>query len=78
MTGGELHVNSIAAGAPKDVQEKYGQPRDEDFFKDLFKDPPALCGQTCAWLATGEGKELRGLYIGKIHNPVENTTSVDN
>ncbi|KAK7190967.1 hypothetical protein DPSP01_009168 [Paraphaeosphaeria sporulosa] len=52
-----------ASGAPKDVQEKYGNPKDEEFFKSLFKDPPILCGQTCAWLATGEGKDLRGLYI---------------
>ncbi|KAL1612288.1 hypothetical protein SLS60_000512 [Paraconiothyrium brasiliense] len=54
-----------ASGAPKDVQEKYGNPKDEEYFKGLFKDPPILCGQTCAWLATGEGKDLRGLYIGK-------------
>ncbi|KAF1967582.1 short chain dehydrogenase/reductase-like protein SDR [Bimuria novae-zelandiae CBS 107.79] len=52
-----------ASGAPKDVQEKYGNPKDEEYFKELFKDPPVLCGQTCAWLATGEGKDLRGLYI---------------
>lgn len=32
-------------------------------FKTLFKDPPELCGQTCAWLASGRGKELRGLYL---------------
>ncbi|KAJ4294556.1 hypothetical protein N0V90_008247 [Kalmusia sp. IMI 367209] len=52
-----------ASGAPKDVQEKYGNPKDEEYFKGLFKDPPVLCGQTCAWLATGEGKDLRGLYL---------------
>jgi hypothetical protein len=47
------------------VLDKYGDVRDEKFFKDLFKDGPELCGQTCAWLATGDGKELRGLYLGK-------------
>jgi hypothetical protein len=29
----------------------------------LFKDPPELCGATCAYLATGDAKELRGLYF---------------
>ncbi|KAH8730338.1 short chain dehydrogenase/reductase-like protein SDR [Phaeosphaeriaceae sp. PMI808] len=51
------------AGAAIDVKEKYGDITDEEFFKDLFKDGPALCGQTCAYLATGRGKELRGLYL---------------
>jgi hypothetical protein len=31
----------------------------------LFKDAPTLCGQTCAYLATGRGKELRGLFLGE-------------
>lgn len=53
------------AGAGQDVLDKYGDVRDEKFFMDLFKDPPALCGQTCAWLASGQGKELRGLFIGE-------------
>ena len=55
------------AGAAKEVKEKYGDITDEDFYKDLFKDGPPLCGQTCAYLATGRGKELRGFYIGKSH-----------
>jgi NAD(P)-dependent dehydrogenase (short-subunit alcohol dehydrogenase family) len=50
-------------GAGKDVLDKYGDVRDEAFFMALFKDGPDLCGQTCAWLATGRGKELRGLYL---------------
>jgi hypothetical protein len=53
------------AGAPSDVKEKYGDMTDEEYFKDLFKDGPTLCGQTCAYLATGRGKELRGLFLGK-------------
>jgi hypothetical protein len=51
------------SGAGKDVVEKYGDVRDEKSFMELFKDHPSLCGQTCAWLATGRGKELRGLYL---------------
>jgi len=47
------------------VKQKYGDITDEEFFKDLFKDGPSLCGQTCAWLASGKGKELRGLFLGK-------------
>jgi NAD(P)-dependent dehydrogenase (short-subunit alcohol dehydrogenase family) len=53
------------AGAAKDVKEKYGDITDEEFFKHLFKDGPTLCGQTCAFLASGRGKELRGLFLGK-------------
>jgi hypothetical protein len=53
-----------AAGAPSDVKEKYGDITDEEFFKHLFKDGPSLCGQTCAWLASGRGTELRGLFLG--------------
>lgn len=51
------------SGAGKDVLEKYGDVRDEKSFMELFKDEPSLCGQTCAWLASGRGKELRGLYL---------------
>ncbi|KAL6241456.1 hypothetical protein RBB50_011720 [Rhinocladiella similis] len=32
-------------------------------FRSLFKDGPELCGATCAYLATGNAKELRGLYL---------------
>jgi hypothetical protein len=46
------------------VKRKYGDITDEEYYKDLFKDEPTLCGQTCAWLATGQGKELRGFYLG--------------
>jgi len=52
----------VAETAP-DVKEKYGIVKDEAFYKDLFKDGPELCGQTCAFLASGRGKELRGLYL---------------
>jgi NAD(P)-dependent dehydrogenase (short-subunit alcohol dehydrogenase family) len=76
MGGGELLASSqkatpliqqgtnagIAETAP-DVKEKYGIVKDEAFYKDLFKDGPELCGQTCAFLASGQGKELRGLYL---------------
>ncbi|KAH5396144.1 hypothetical protein HBI23_219780 [Parastagonospora nodorum] len=52
------------AGVADDVRAKYGRDiTDEEFFKHLFKDGPSLCGQTCAWLASGRGKELRGLFL---------------
>jgi NAD(P)-dependent dehydrogenase (short-subunit alcohol dehydrogenase family) len=51
------------SGAGEDVLAKYGDVRDEASFMELFKDGPELCGQTCAWLATGRGRELRGLYL---------------
>jgi hypothetical protein len=57
----------MLAGSASDVKEKYGDITDEEFYKDLFKDGPPLCGQTCAWLATGRGKELRGFYIGMLN-----------
>ena len=31
-------------------------------FEKMFKDSPELCGATCAFLATGRAKELRGMY----------------
>ena len=52
----------IAEAAP-DVKEKYGVVKDEAFYNDLFKDTPELCGQTCAFLASGIGTGLRGLYL---------------
>jgi NAD(P)-dependent dehydrogenase (short-subunit alcohol dehydrogenase family) len=61
--GGVLTDMGGSASAA-DVKEKYGEKtRDEASFKALFKDPPILCGQTCAFLASGKGKELRGLYL---------------
>lgn len=29
----------------------------------MFKDVPELCGNTVTFLATGRGRELRGLYL---------------
>jgi hypothetical protein len=58
------HADVPVAGAPSDVKEKYGDMTDEEYFKDLFKDGPTLCGQTSAYLASGRGKELRGLFLG--------------
>lgn len=57
-------MDTITAGAKQDVLDKYGDVRDEKSFMALFKDPPELCGQTCAFLASGRGKELRGFYLG--------------
>jgi NAD(P)-dependent dehydrogenase (short-subunit alcohol dehydrogenase family) len=63
-----LHPGGVLTGmgggaAKQDVRDKYGDPRDESFFMTLFKDPPALCGQTCAFLASGRGIDLRGFYL---------------
>jgi len=60
---GGVKGNMGGAPAADDVKKKYGDVTDEEFFKDLFKDGPSLCGQTCAWLASGQGKELRGLFL---------------
>ena len=38
-------------------------PKDESYYKHLFKDSPSLCGQLCAFLSAGKGKELRGFYL---------------
>jgi len=46
-----------------DVKEKYGITKEGAAFEDLFKDTPELCGQTCAFLTSGKGKELRGFYV---------------
>lgn len=29
----------------------------------LFKDGPELCGATCAYLASGQAKAIRGMYF---------------
>lgn len=38
-------------------------PEREAKFRSMFKDVPELCGQTCAYLAAGKAKELRGCYF---------------
>ena len=57
--GANAHSSEVLDKYP-DLYEK----REE--FRKLFKDPPELCGQTCAWLASGGSgmaKELRGMYF---------------
>jgi hypothetical protein len=52
----------IAAHNPA-VLKKYPELFEQrEDFKKLFKDPPELCGQTCAYLATGKATALRGMY----------------
>jgi NAD(P)-dependent dehydrogenase (short-subunit alcohol dehydrogenase family) len=46
-----------------DVKEKYGITKEGAAFEDLFKDTPELCGQACASLASGKGKDLRVFYV---------------
>jgi hypothetical protein len=59
-----MDADKLPVGAANDVKQKYGDITDKEFFKNLFKDGPALCAQTCTYLASGQGKELRGLYFG--------------
>jgi NAD(P)-dependent dehydrogenase (short-subunit alcohol dehydrogenase family) len=65
-----LHPGGVAtdmgakAHSQDDVMKRFPQmfEAQDEGFKKLFKDPPELCGQTVAWLATGAGKELKGTY----------------
>ncbi|KAF4553578.1 Short chain dehydrogenase-like protein 59 [Elsinoe fawcettii] len=45
---------SMASAAPPEVQEA---------MRPMFKDVPELCGNTAAFLTTGRGLALRGLYL---------------
>ena len=51
------------AEAAPDVKEKYGVVKDEEFYKDLFKDMPLLYRQTCAFFGYGKEWDLQGLYL---------------
>jgi hypothetical protein len=53
--------NIAATGA--DITEQYGMVKDEAFYKHRFKDVPALCGQTCVFLAAGKWDELRDFIL---------------
>jgi len=53
-----------SAPTDPDVVAKYPRlDRSRPAFQALFKDEPELCAQTCAYLATGRAKDLRGLYV---------------
>jgi NAD(P)-dependent dehydrogenase (short-subunit alcohol dehydrogenase family) len=61
--GGVYTAMGASAHAP-DVLDKYPdlyEKRAE--FQKLFRDPPELCGQTCAYLATGKARDIRGMYF---------------
>lgn len=48
----------------QDVAEKYpAMAAKWKSFHGLFKVQPAVCGQTCAFLSTGQGKALAGKYF---------------
>lgn len=53
----------IAAQDP-DVVAKYPEIKSQrKEIEKLFKDGPELCGATCAYLASGRAKAIRGLYF---------------
>jgi len=48
---------------PKDVSERYPIVlENKSEYQKLFVDKPELCGATCAYIAAGKAKVLRGLY----------------
>lgn len=57
-------LQGVAAHGNPEIAEKYPQLFEaaEDL-KKIFRDPPELCAQTCAYLASGQAKELRGCYF---------------
>ncbi|KAJ9604230.1 hypothetical protein H2200_011064 [Cladophialophora chaetospira] len=71
--GDSIHVYALHPGATlsqpslsfhPDVAEAYPQEAEKwSKFHKLFKCPPAQCAQTCAFLAAGRGKILRGRYF---------------
>jgi hypothetical protein len=57
-------ADALAAKFDPDVQEAYPWLKNSSAqFEKLFKDSPELCGSTCAYIATGKAKALRGLYF---------------
>ncbi|KAH0830901.1 hypothetical protein AYO21_11547 [Fonsecaea monophora] len=63
-----LHPGGVLTAMAKtelraEILEKYPSlEQQRTKFHALFKDPPELCGATCAYLASGRAKELRGMY----------------
>jgi hypothetical protein len=53
----------LASHDPKVFEENPAMKAIQSEIAKLFVDPPELCGNTCAYLATGKAKELSGLYI---------------
>ena len=62
--GGVPTDMGASAHSQQDVIEQHPELTEasKEFVK-LFKDPPELCGQTCAYLASGQAKEIRGCYF---------------
>jgi len=61
--GGVLTAMASAELQPEILNKYPALSRNRTDFKSLFKDPPELCGATCAYLATGKAKEIRGMYF---------------
>lgn len=59
-----LQLLTLSVPFHTDVAQAYPQEVEKwSRFHKLFKCPPAQCGQTCAFLAAGKGKVLRGKYF---------------
>lgn len=65
MARGRVFLLSITY-YPRTHTKRFTTGENEEVFKmleSLFIDSPQLCGNTCAYLATGRAKEIRGLYF---------------
>ncbi|KIV79817.1 hypothetical protein PV11_07362 [Exophiala sideris] len=63
------------SGFPADVAQRY--PEAEKTMKQFLtylKTDPGLCAMTCAYLAAGRGKELRGMYLD-VRQDIERVAS---
>ncbi|KAK4939069.1 hypothetical protein LTR10_020554 [Elasticomyces elasticus] len=64
VPGSEEGLQYQSAGFPADVAQRY--PEAEKTMKQFLtylRTDPGLCAMTCAYLATGRGKQLRGMYL---------------
>ncbi|EXJ66672.1 uncharacterized protein A1O5_10343 [Cladophialophora psammophila CBS 110553] len=64
-----------ASSFPADVAGRYPAAAEmmKEFHK-FLKTDPSLCGMTCAYLATGQAKELRGMYFD-VRQDIERVAS---
>jgi hypothetical protein len=66
---GKAFADGTIAELRPEILEKYPSLlQTTPDFKNLFKDPPELCGAVVAYLAAGKAKELRGMYVDCRHD----------